>query len=147
MNLSNTNFQFDFFFYFPTLSYQPWDLSSPYEIIPNSYSNFSLYYSFGHCILFWFDKVMNTYIMNKVPDYWSFLHSRLISVSLTTWTFKSLSLSGKTTLIADFLYTCNYWPYYFDNSWHHMNTKDNVKTINQELRKPQDWMGVLIRVY
>lgn len=134
----NADSQVDFSPCFPTFSHQAWDFFSANEFFLDACSCYSSYHFFCSHILSRFAKAVNTSSTDKVLNYCFCPRSCLLSISSFLPISKSLSLSGETTLVIHPIHTCSPRPHYFHNFSHCLNSKDNIRTMNQKLSKLED---------
>ena len=78
---------------------------------------------------------MNASSIDKPIDH----HSRFCSISL------SLSTSSQASVGADNPRSHNLYPRYSYNSRHHLDMANSLKTMNQKLLRPEDWVSPTIR--
>lgn len=140
--------QSDFSFCFPTPSRQAVDIFSADKFVPDPHSCSSSYHHFRPCALSSSAQAVKDYSTDKPFDCCSRPRSCLLSTSLSLSSslltskslFQSLSLSlfGKTTPVADPLRTRSRQPRSSHNFNHCINAKNNIRTMNQELSKPEN---------
>lgn len=123
--------QFDFSPRFSNSSNQTMDFSISDELFSDPCSGFSSYHCLRPRAKFFFAQGVNASITNKSLNYCSHSCSSLLFVFLFSSTSKSLFLSGQTKLVADRFWICSFWPGYSHDSSQHINTKGNIKTMNQ----------------
>lgn len=152
ITVNGVEFQFDYPPYYPIPPRQAVDLFSVDEFIPDPHARSSSYHHLCPRLLSPSAQVVRDSSASKSSNRRSRPRSRSLSMSSSTSlslslsTFSVSSSSSQTSIGADFPWTRSPQPSYFYSSSHRIDTKDNIRIMNQELSMPKDWVSPLVPV-
>ena len=124
MTISGLDTSFDNLLSLPTLSDQAVNVFSADDFAPNPHSHLLSYHRCHSSPLPY--QVVNVSSINKPTNRYS--------------RSTSLSTCSQTSVGTDTPWIHNPCPYYSYNSRHCLNMADSLKTMNQKLLRPKDWV-------
>lgn len=149
ITVASVNSQFVFFPCLLILFFQTVDLSSTDKLFSNYCSCLSSYYCFHPCLSSLSTQAMTIFSIGKPIDYRSYLCFYSLSTFLSTFLFLSTSISSSNQISkgVDTPWIQSLQSRYSYNSSYCFNTKDNIKTMNQELFRFADWISLFVSVF